>query len=894
VALIAGAAALALALWLLPSQRPYGGRPVVELVVTPELDDPPKGGEMDGADLLRGFEALALLGGEVPGTGAQEARYSAALAERFPAPAGRVLSPEVSLAGWRVVPAESGGGGGGGRLMLLLRITASPSLNLGVFVHSLGDERTLPQFPEYWRGLGKFSYGAGLSRPTGGLAPGSFVLATAELPRFEGELAVRIGLMGEGGAVVGEPADLGMVWHGATPGSATKAATYPARIQVRRAGKVTVDQPVRLEAGSARLALGRGSADTSDWDRIDLSLEDRGGPGVLVRVVISDEFSRAARTGRLAEGSVLSVERQGSEFQRPVKRWRVGVMALGVGLAGLVVLAFRPRGAGRAARYALLTLGLLVALRVFMAESVTDRTAWWVVLASDVLIAGVVAWLLVKGAQAFGLVGVARDPAPLDLRSRWRSFAAFFAVFSVPLVLWYIGEWPGHPYYDECAMYDAALRFETQPWLCTFYSVYAVSVLRLFHEYTAVCLVNIAILSWALADFFSLLLALGVSRAVVLVFAGLIATSIPLGLLMVNMTHDILAACLKITLVVVVLKIVVRSVLTGSPGATASLRSAGALVLLTVMLRNENMALLAYVPVALLLLGQARPVAAVVLAACLGAGTLLYRAELRPRLDGPKVVAGDLYNRYTLLLLIGPMGYLIQQHYDTPTPEEDRAAIGAAIEYDQFVKRYTPFDIGYAWGITPEVTKERLKGVRGVLVRGVLNNPGLFARYRLMVLRRCIDGHPDNWYPFKAGRERVAPTDLYPAPFQDFPRSRGMVFEREHPGAIARLTHFLRDWAKPAGYTSPGSYLWNAVPALVLMLAGLVGFRRLPVTAALCGLIAAPLALLAVAAPVAQFKYIADLYILGFLVVPLIVLELGALARLRRAGAPGADGARCE
>lgn len=548
---------------------------------------------------------------------------------------------------------------------------------------------------------------------------------------------------------------------------------------------------------------------------------------------------------------------------------------------------------GPVAGCALLFAGLLALMRVVKPENVPDVTQWWVVLASDALIAGLGTWGLAQIGRVVGVLRRPREPAPLDLRSRWRPMLVLFLVFAAPLAAWFVGEWPGHPYYDEHAMFEASLRFETQPWLNTLYSVYAVSILRLFHQYTALCVINIALLSWVLADFFSLVLAIGVRRGVVAVFATLLATSIPLGFLAINMTHDILAAFLKIALTVSVLKIFVRGALLGTPGATgASLFGIGALVLLTSSLRNENLALLAYIPLMLLVTRQARWVPVLVLAACLGAGTLLYRGAVRPRLDGPKVLSSDLYNRYRLCLLIGPVGFMIKHNYYTPTPEEDRKAVASAIDYDLFLARYHPFDITYIWGITPEVTDERLAGLRRVYLTSALNNPGLFLANRLMVLMRCVEGHPMNWYPFKPGREKLTDSALYPAPFVGLLARHGMTFEREHPGALSRLTHRLRDWSFPAGFGSPGYYIWNALPVLVMTVLAVLSFRRLPVCASVAGIIAAPLALFALAAPVGQFKYITDLYVFGFLIVPLALLELGPLRQLARLQVAGGADAR--
>lgn len=887
VAIIVAAGVLAGGLLWLPMQRPYDGRPEAELLVVPELSDPPTRQEIDAPNLIGAFEALATLAADppAPGARAQMGRYTRALLERYPESSHKSMTGEVSLAAWRIVPSPSSGG----RLWCLLYARATPTQDLNIYIHSVGDEKTLPLFPEYWRKFGMVVVGVPVPHPLTSMAPGSFLVVSADLARIEADLPVRVGLMDEKSVGVGTAVELGSHWHGVPRADPEPVPGLPALVEVRRRGAVVVGQPAVLTPGVLRVPIGRGSTDTSEWDQIVLAVGGGDGGPALVRLAVRDNFSRAAAEARVVAGSTLAIGRAGSEFERSVRRWRIAAPVLAGLLGAVVFTAFLPSGPGRVARCVLVVIALIFALRLLKAENVLSRPQWWVVLASDGLIAGVVAWMLTKIGCALGIIPCERDPAPLALRSRWRAMVLLFAIFAAPLLVWFVGEWPGCPGWDESEMLDNALNFKAHSWLSTSFSVYAVSILRVFGQYTVIAVVNIAILSWALADLFSLVLAMGVRRVYVLPFVALLATSIPLGLTACNMTHDILTAFLKIVLAVALLNLFVRSRLLRAPGGTgAALRYVGVLTLLVSCLRTENVALLAFIPLLLLLTRQARPAAVLGLIAALVGGTFLYRGVVRPGLDGPQVRETDMYRRYGLYLLYGPVGFMVKHNYYSPTPEEDRRAIADVIDYDALVGKYNAFTfLDYVQATKPYVSKEQQRAFERVYVSSAINNPGLFLAHRLMVFMRCIEGHPHTWYNFVPHREAWTDAQLCAPPYTGFFPRHGMAFERENPSALSRVTHRLRDLSYPAGFRSPGYYLWNAIPALGLMLLGLLSFRRLPVTASVCGVVGAPLALLILAAPQGQFKYIADLYILGFLIVPIVLLEAGPLRRLNAPRAVG-------
>jgi hypothetical protein len=105
------------------------------------------------------------------------------------------------------------------------------------------------------------------------------------------------------------------------------------------------------------------------------------------------------------------------------------------------------------------------------------------------------------------------------------------------------------------------------------------------------------------------------------------------------------------------------------------------------------------------------------------------------------------------------------------------------------------------------------------------------------------------------------------------------------------MTRKIRDWSHPSGgIASPGYWIWNGVPALVLLLLLAATWRKNPISAAVAGIILVPLVLVFGAAPASHTSYVTDLWVFGYLAIPLLVFERTALKA--RAAAEGTSTAR--
>jgi hypothetical protein len=483
----------------------------------------------------------------------------------------------------------------------------------------------------------------------------------------------------------------------------------------------------------------------------------------------------------------------------------------------------------------------------------------------------------------------ARDPRvqdPVSVRHRRGLFLGLWALFAIPLVLWWVGEWPGHLYSDVRASLRMSLAYTVDPWLSYLWGIWAHAIHRASGSFPIIGLVNVLIFSALLADFFSLLLHLGLSRRVGGLFIVLVMTSVPLGLLAICMSHDILNGLLRLGVALTLLRVLVRRQLTGGPGVTPlTLPLLAVIITAATLLRGDSMALLLYVPAVLLLTRQVRVGAALALLLVTVGANQAFRRGIEPRLIEWR---DEMPYRYAVSLLISPLGFMLQNDYYTRTPQEDREAIHAALTYECMRDRFVMAEPECFWtSLRAPITPEKVAGMRRVFLTAVRDNPGLYLANRVALFVSTLGMEPRGLWPFIHQREAVDPVAFYGPHDPAMMASLGLVHTRA-PQAVARVTHWLRD----ASYPDRGGrflyFPWNGLPALLLALWLLSSWRTLPVSAALAGAILAPAAAVFLAEPASHPSYVTDLWVFGYLALPLAWFEHKVLRPRHAASRPAA------
>ncbi|HEX2836517.1 MAG TPA: hypothetical protein VHN77_00150 [Phycisphaerales bacterium] len=458
---------------------------------------------------------------------------------------------------------------------------------------------------------------------------------------------------------------------------------------------------------------------------------------------------------------------------------------------------------------------------------------------------------------------------PVCIPRRWQLFAAFFVPIMLALLCWWTGEWPGHWKTDEAYLFQQAQKGVTEPWLSAGFSVYAILVLRTLGNYTLISLVNCIVIAAVIADVLSLLVHAGLKRWIAAVLLVLACTSVPLGLLATSLSHDLVSAAIRLCLVAIVVRCVVRNTVAGSAAPTLATTvftqvHVVVLVIFATALRGENIVLVVSMPIVLWLSGAVRASKAALLIAVLSLGAFLLKGPLTQGLSRPDP---DRESRYALTLVINPLSYYVANNYWTPTPTEDAQVLATVVDIDDLRTLHTPYDIQTYWigASKGDVTPAEMRKVKELFVRATLDNPGLFLSSRAATVSGMLGMTSRSNLWFYDHRE-ARPLSKYAESNPPMQRAFDAGYKwRETPSIIGRATHALRDWSVPRGWKTPGHWIWNAWPSLLVMIAALAMARRTPKTALVACVIAGPFALVALAAPASHFKYIYDVYAIGFL-----------------------------
>ncbi len=456
-----------------------------------------------------------------------------------------------------------------------------------------------------------------------------------------------------------------------------------------------------------------------------------------------------------------------------------------------------------------------------------------------------------------------------SIARRGRLFAGFFVPIMLVLLCWWIGEWPGHWKTDEAYLFQQAQQGVAEPWLSTGFSVYAILVLRTLGNYTLISLINCIVIAAVIADVLSLLVHAGLRRRMAVLLLALACTSVPLGLLATSLSHDLASAAIRLCLFAIVVRCVVRKAVAGSAPPTfartfLSQFHVVVLVLFATALRGENIVLVVVIPAVLWLSGAVRARDAMWLIGMLCLNAVLLKGPLTKGLSRPDP---DRESRYALTLVINPLSYYVANNYWTPTPAEDEQVLAKVVEIDDLHTWHTPYDIQTYWigASKGDVTPAEMREVKKLFVRATLDNPGLFLSSRAATVSGMLGMTSRSNLWFYDHRE-VRPLSKYAESNPPMQRAFDAGYTwRETPSIIGRATHALRDWSVPRGWKTPGHWIWNAWPSLLVMIAAFAMARRTPKTALVACVIAAPFALVALAAPASHFKYIYDLYAVGFL-----------------------------
>jgi hypothetical protein len=248
-------------------------------------------------------------------------------------------------------------------------------------------------------------------------------------------------------------------------------------------------------------------------------------------------------------------------------------------------------------------------------------------------------------------------------------------------------------------------------------------------------------------------------------------------------------------------------------------------------------------------------------------------------------VAGVLSNvKYSVTAIVNPLSVMLHQPLGGPDLKANLAAIDRVIDLDLVREMPSAYDIPSYW--TDRLMRPDYAAHMGELQRAyislVAQNPGAFleARLRTFLATNSLGDFPRKYARGLEAIYSAGPLAATRAVFEE--RNPSMVpFDRDLQEDVIRAFLLLdaQDDDLPLG-----PLIWNAIPALGLMIVCFVGslLRRSWVTAGVLGILLARAGIVFATAPARYFMY----YFFAYLVGGVVVLFLGVRALDRILPAP--------
>jgi hypothetical protein len=462
-----------------------------------------------------------------------------------------------------------------------------------------------------------------------------------------------------------------------------------------------------------------------------------------------------------------------------------------------------------------------------------------------------------------------------------RTAVAYCAVLFVALaayhLVWLLGLWPGLLMSDTLATVRRVQSLRIDNWFSYLHPLLWLGLYQIWPNIAVIGLFQIAITATMLVYLAMTLQRTG-GAVVAAIAVALSLVSIPIIVNTAFFTRDTAFGVAHMALALYVFNMIVRQRGLGRPAMAANVT-----IFLTLaasflaLYRGEGI----FAAIALPFLLAGFGVATTRRAAAMLAAIVLIYATLG--IGVQKTVFRDQAREYTLVLLLNPLGFVMQHDYWSKDKAEDAAIIDQVVDVELVRNISNPYEVPVYWA--------------GGARRGASD-----AAFDAFVTR-AKGILADNLHYFAAGRMAtfLASAGFSPSAvlYADYVRTT-----IDYPEAVWRtisrtpLSQTMRDWMLGVietashynGLSLSGMVLhWNLLPGFVLVVVSACLFRLLPATAAAAMLIGSRVPFIVLMAPASQFKYFYSLYLFGLFG---ILLAVGEFCAYRVSAVARADGAR--
>lgn len=466
--------------------------------------------------------------------------------------------------------------------------------------------------------------------------------------------------------------------------------------------------------------------------------------------------------------------------------------------------------------------------------------------------------LTVARVLIFGTVfGLAWAIVPLVRRSG-RIARVVFVAWTAYLGLWLAAIWPGLIVPDTMEVVSRARLGVVYEWFSYLHSVINVMVLDLVPHVATFGVLQALGTAALMAFASSVLLEWRRSVPAVVAMNVVAALSAPVVANSLLYSRDTIYTLVQVALALYVARAVVLRRTLPPAGLAGIALAVGFLS----VYRSDGIALLACVPLVLLLLRPSRRAAGLGAAAFAGAALLFHVV-----LPATMTLGEEDPHAYALSLRINPLGAVLNTDFNSPDKAADLAALGRVIDVEGVRQLHTPADIPAFWQNrwNRQASEADFAAFTSTADRLILENPRIVLRNRLEVFGTASGlGGGQFTLPYgelDAGHRWVPPEGLAASP----------PSQELKDGAI-RVAAYTSEYT---GRVSLHSALhWNLLPWLLLLAGALAGFRRFPLQAVVAVVILCRVPLVFLFAPAAQYKYYYAVELGGIVVLGLLLAHV--------------------
>jgi hypothetical protein len=449
-----------------------------------------------------------------------------------------------------------------------------------------------------------------------------------------------------------------------------------------------------------------------------------------------------------------------------------------------------------------------------------------------------------------------------------------FAVALAMLGVWYLALYPGVIIgTDTSIMLSSVIGKDGYSPFSAFWNSFFGGLYALTGSLEIIPVFNMLLCAWTIANLLALTASMGIDRYLIalVVFLLFFFPILPGSTLL--WSHDTTAALLRLALVSYVIWLCRALGADGTRATWAPACIVSILIAACALIRSENLLLVVLVPIVLL---YYRVFSGPTVAACIVASVLaiaLFSGGVERRL-----YANESKINYSLSLLANPARYFYNNDFVSDTRSADLALLEEVFERDWLRGVRFPYQPYHTKGMVfKAIDDATMRSLKKTLVSIARQNPALVLQNRGIIAWTLFSGSPGaDYHSLNASfgmDEHVKSMYLNPnqaAIYDELTRDA-----ERRPKGLYSVAQRIQTYFDPRRASRPmlAVLVWTLIPALVWMCIALAGVRRRRL-AALAPLLLLPcVAAVVVTAPAAHFKYVADLYVMGWFLPLLLFAE---------------------